>query len=269
MPAYVSLTRGTRPDTSAISGRRQDRQVDGSYVGRLVRAVRVDRGLTQGQVARMTGVSQRTVARAEGGDLHAISLDALERVAVGLGIRLRLDARWQGGDGDRLMDREHAAVVEAVVAELRRLGWEVVLEYTFNHYGERGSVDVIGWHALSGSLVIIEVKSRLLDLQDLLASLGRKIRIVPDRLADERGWEVVRVGRVVALPGTTANRGVIERHRATFDASFPSRASTLRRFLRDPGDKGIGAVWFVSSSRVVATKRPRRVRPARSNAPRG
>ena len=243
--------------------------MDGTYVGGLVRAVRVHRGLTQAEVGRLTGVSQRTVARVEHGDLQGVSLDSIERVAAGLGIRLRMDARWQGGDGDRLMDREHAAVVEAVVAELRRLGWEVLLEYTFNHYGERGSVDVIGWHALSGSLVIIEVKSRLLDLQDLLASLGRKIRIVPDRLTDERGWDVVRVGRVVALPGTTANRRVIERHRAIFDASFPSRASAIRRWLRDPGDKGVAAVWFVSSSRVVATKRPRRVRSGRSRAPGG
>lgn len=240
------------------------RSMDGTYVGRLARAVRVDRGLTQAQVGRLAGVSQRTVARVEHGDLHGVSLDAIERVTAGLGIRLRLEARWQGGDGDRLLDREHAAVVGMVVAELRRLGWEVLLEYTFNHYSERGSVDVVGWHAPTGSLVIIEVKSRLHDLQDLLASLGRKIRIVPGRLRDERGWEPARVGRVVALPGTTSNRAVIDRHRAIFDTSFPARAGSLRRWLRGPSGDGVAAVWFVSSSRVLTATRPHRVRSSRS-----
>lgn len=194
--------------------------------------------MTQAQVGRLAGVSQRTVSRVEHGSLRSITLASVEAMAVGLGIRLRLDPRWQGGDGDRLLDREHAAVVELVVAELQRLGWEALVEYTFNHYGERGSVDVVGWHALTRSLVIIEVKSRLNDLQDLLASLGRTIRIVPRRLQDERGWESIRVGRAVALPGTTANRAVIERHRAIFDASFPARARTLRRWLRDPSGDG-------------------------------
>jgi len=149
------------------------------------------------------------------------------------------------------------------VSELRTLGWEVLLEYTFNHYGERGSVDVIGWHALSGALLIVEVKSRLTDLQALLASLGRKLRIVPDLLARERGWKAVSVGRLVVLPGWTANRTVVERHRAIFDASFPGRAADVRRWLRDPRGPTLAAVWFVSTSRVVTHTRVRRVRKVR------
>ena len=104
----------------------------------------------------MAGVSQAAVARVERGDLRGIAFGTLERVTAALGITVRLDGRWHGGDGDRLIDREHAAVVEAVVAELRRMGWDVLLEFTFNHFGERGSVDVVGWHARSGALVIVE-----------------------------------------------------------------------------------------------------------------
>jgi len=246
-----------------VSGSEHHPGMDGSRVGRLTRAVRIQRGLRQADVGRLSGVSQRSVARVEQGDLGSVSLETVERVAAVLGITLRLDARWQGGDGDRLVDREHAAVVDLVVSELRRVGWEVEIEYTFNHFGERGSVDVVGWHGLSGSLVIVEVKSRLTDLQDLLASLGRKIRIVPDRLAEDRGWESVRVGRVIALPGSTANRGVVDRHRAIFDASFPGRASGVRRWLRAPDGSGLAAVWFVSPSRVATRTRPRRVRARR------
>lgn len=215
----------------------------------------------------MAGVSQSAVARVERGDLTAVALETAERVAAALDITLRLEARWHGGDGDRLIDREHAAVVELVVSDLQAAGWDVLLEYTFNHYGERGSVDAIGWHAPSGALLIVEVKSRLTDLQDLLASLGRKIRIVPNLLVGERGWDPVSVGRLVVMPGSTANRGVVERHRAIFDASFPGRAADVRRWLRDPRDPALAAVWFVSSSRVMTGTRVRRVRKARQPPP--
>ena len=38
-------------------------------------------------------------------------------------------------------------IVEHVVAATRASGWEVLVEYGFNHYGDRGSVDVLAWHA--------------------------------------------------------------------------------------------------------------------------
>jgi len=217
----------------------------------------------------MAGVSQSAVTRVERGDLTVITLKTAERVAAALDITLRLDPRWHGGDGDRLIDREHASVAEVVVSELRAVGWEVLLEYTFNHYGERGSVDVIGWHAPSKTLLIVEVKSRLTDLQDLLASLGRKGRIVPDLLERERGWKAASVGRMVVMPGWTANRAVVERHRAIFDVSFPGRAVDVHRWLRNPRGPALAAVWFVSSSRVVTRTRVRRVRKARPTAPSG
>jgi len=217
----------------------------------------------------MAGVSQSAVTRAERGDLTVITLNTAERVAAALDITLRLDSRWHGGDGDRLIDREHASVVEVVVSELRAVGWEALLEYTFNHYGERGSVDVIGWHAPSGTLLIVEVKSRLTDLQDLLASLGRKGRIVPDLLGRERGWKSASVGRMVVMPGWTANRSIVDRHRAIFDASFPGRAADVHRWLRDPSGPALAAVWFVSSSRVATRTRVRRVRKVRPTVPGG
>ena len=81
----------------------------------------------------MAGVSQSAITRVERGSLTLVTLEIAERVAAALDITLRLDSRWHGGDGDRLIDREHASVVEVVVSELRAAGWEVLLEYTFNH----------------------------------------------------------------------------------------------------------------------------------------
>ena len=62
-----------------------------------------------------------------------------------------------------------------------------MVEYTFNHYGERGSVDVVAYHAGHRALLIVEVKTRLTDLQAFLASFGRKLRVVPALVRDDRG----------------------------------------------------------------------------------
>ncbi len=60
-------------------------------------------------------------------------------------------------------------------------------EYEFNHYGDRGSVDLLAWHPTERVLLIIEVKSALTDLQATLMSYARKLRIVPDLVAHARG----------------------------------------------------------------------------------
>jgi hypothetical protein len=49
------------------------------------------------------------------------------------------------GEGlDRLLDETHASLVDLIVHELRDGGWDSALEVTFNKYGDRGSVDVMG-----------------------------------------------------------------------------------------------------------------------------
>ena len=57
-----------------------------------------------------------------------------------------------------------------MAAQLRALGWEVVLEATFFIRGERGSIDILGWHATSRVVLVIEVKSVVPDIQAMLAS---------------------------------------------------------------------------------------------------
>jgi hypothetical protein len=43
----------------------------------------------------------------------------------------------------------------------------------------------VGWHAETRTLLIIEVKSRIADVQDLHATMDRKCRVVPGLLARE------------------------------------------------------------------------------------
>ena len=220
--------------------------MDGRRVGRVLRAVRLHRRQRQRDVAVLAGVSQSVVSRTEHGRLDELSFGALDAIAAALDVTVFLDARWDDGDVDRLIDRAHARIVEHVVSTLRESGWEVLVEYGFNHYGDRGSVDVLAWHEESRTLLIVEVKSRLTDLQAMFTSFARKLRIVPGLVRREHGWDARHLGRLVVMPGSTANRTIVANHAATFATLFPERMPAIGTWLRRP-DRSLGGVWFVSN----------------------
>jgi transcriptional regulator with XRE-family HTH domain len=215
-------------------------------VGRLLGAVRKHLDLRQVDVARRAGVDQTTVSLLERGRVERDSVAAFRRVCGALEIDQALSLRWRGGLGDRLIDRAHAAIVEIVIAELERLGWLTVPEFSFNVYGERGSVDVLAWHPEHRTLLIVEVKTVVTDLQGLLMSMSRKVRLVPPLAAKERSWERRALGHAVVVAATHANRAMIDRHRATFGVAYPARTLQTRAWIKAPvGD--FAGLWFVST----------------------
>src|SRR5580765_3609898 len=92
--------------------------------GRLIKAVRVHLGLRQVDLAQAADVDQKVVTLLERGELRRVSVERFRRVCAALKIEPVIELRWRGGLADRLVDRGHARIVEAVIAELRRLGWE-------------------------------------------------------------------------------------------------------------------------------------------------
>jgi transcriptional regulator with XRE-family HTH domain len=204
--------------------------------------------LTQRTLAANAGVSQSVIARVERGGAGAEKLATIDRIASALGATTFLDIRYRGGLVDRLVDRAHAQLVEHVSGVLRAAGWIVELEFSFNVFGERGSVDVLAWHPATKALLIIECKSGLHDLQALLHALGRKLRLVPDVIRQQRGWDPVVVGRVVVVTATSANRRLVETHRSIFEVSFPARTVAVKRWIRRPVGP-IAGLWFVEEAR--------------------
>lgn len=195
-----------------------------------------------------------------------MTVAAIRRIATVLEIRVPFAPQWRGGDGVRLLDADHAALVNAVVAVLATAGWETVLEFSYSEYGERGSVDIAAWHRDEQALLLIEVKSRLLDTQQTIATLGRKARLAPGLIARDRGWRARRVGVVLVLDDLTANRSAVGRHSATFRSAYPARGRAVRSWLRQPKNN-VAAIWFLSRSLVATTTRRRgsrrRIRAAR------
>jgi hypothetical protein len=165
-------------------------------------------------------------------------------------------------EATRLLDTGHARLVERVVLLLRAARWSVIVEYTFSHYGERGSVDIVGWHAMTRHLLIVEIKTKLLDLQDLLSTMDRKARVVPQLLVRERQWEPSAVGRLIVVEDAASTRRVVGSHGATFDAAYPSRSWSVRAWIASPQGP-LSGLWFLSPTRSARRDR------TGSRAPRG
>ena len=229
--------------------------------GLAIRALRRHRGWTQGFLAGRAGISQAAVSRAERGDAASQTLGTLERIAEALGARASLRLFWHGEALDRLLDAVHAGLVDQVVILLRANSWEVVTEATFSVYGERGSVDVLAYHAGFGALLIVEVKSVVPDMQDMLAGIDRKARLGP-HLATDRGWPVRSSSRLLVLPDDRTARRRLAQHAATMALAFPLQTAAVRRWIARPTGS-MGGVLFLPSSRST-TGRQRIGRPAAS-----
>lgn len=167
--------------------------MDDGQVGRALRAVRTRRRWRQCDLGTRAMVSQQTVSLIERGHFDVVSLAAIRRVARELDVTVTFSARWRDGDLFQLLDADHADLVGTTLERLAGARWELLVEYSFNHYGDRGSVDIVGWHPPRRALLIVEVKTRIVDVQDLLGTLDRKARVVPGLLLHERGWRAVSV----------------------------------------------------------------------------
>jgi transcriptional regulator with XRE-family HTH domain len=244
--------------------------MDDRRVGRVVREVRIRRGWRQRDLATAASVSQSLISRIELGRLEHVSLDRLRVVGAALDIAISIDAWWRSGELDRLVDRGHASLVEYVVSQLHDLGWQTRVEVTFNNFGERGSADIVAWHAATRTLLLIEVKTQIGDVQATVSTLERKVRILPDVLAREEGWDATTVARLLVVADTHANRSVVRDHQRIFDSVWPGRTVATRRWLRGPSSRspndrrGFGGMWFLPYRRIgAAATRVRQVQRVR------
>src|SRR5712675_375802 len=172
--------------------------VDAVAFGRGFRALRMRRQLRQDDLAAEAGVSRGAIARIEQGHADRVTVETLEKVARPLGARVVCRLTWNGEGLDRLLDNDHAAIVEEIVRFLAASGWLVATEVSFNIWGERGSIDVLAFHAGTRILLVIEVKSVVPDVQATLVTLDRKERLAIE-IGRERGWNAVAVGRLLVI----------------------------------------------------------------------
>lgn len=199
-------------------------------VVRALRAIRRRKRWSQRRLADELGISKSEMSRWETASLENCSALELERWANGLNAHLTLDLRI---DGERpLTDARHAEIQNWLVVLLRTSGWAVEPEVSFNHYGDRGRVDVLAFHPAQGILLVVEIKTRLEDVQDLLGRLDVKRRVAPV-MARERGWRPSgAVPAIVIIEGRTTRRRIAA-HEALL-ANFTMRARAAVTWIRQP-----------------------------------
>jgi transcriptional regulator with XRE-family HTH domain len=250
--------------------------MDGLRFGRQFRALRIRLERRQTDLAGPSGLSRSLIASIDRGEIDGVTVGALVRAARALGADVDIRLRWRGEQLDRLIDEAHAAVVEATVVLLKRHGWIVEVEVSFAIWGERGSIDVVGFHPSFGALLIIEVKASVPDSQATIHGLDRKTRLAREVVAD-RHWEIRHVSRLLVVAATATSRRRVARLAATYDTALPARGATVRKWLSQP-KKPIAGLLFVANDSRGGTRRPapgrQRVRrrravesrrPARSN----
>lgn len=171
--------------------------------------------------------------------------------------------RWRGGELDGLLNSGHAALHEHVAGLFEALpAWTAAPEVSFAIYGERGVIDVLAWHAERRALLVVELKTEIVDVQDLIGSVDRKRRLAR-RVGQERDWPADRVACWVAVAETRTNRRREAAHARVLRAAFPDGGRALRSWPLSPRD-AIAALSFVTIANGGGTSRPvasrRRVR---------
>ncbi len=208
--------------------------MDAGRFGSAIRAVRLRRAWRQADLARAARVSRATVSRCERGHLESLSVATLLRVAAALDIRVDLVPRWRGADLDRTLNAGHAAMHELVAHRFAGGRWLTAAEVSFSIYGERGIVDMLAYRADGGALLVVELKTALVDVQALIGAVDRYRRLAPV-IARERGWgPVASVSSWVVLRDTPTNHRRLADHATVLRHAFPADGRTMRGWLARP-----------------------------------
>ena len=194
----------------------------------------------------------------ETGQAGSLRVAAVEGMAAALGGRVDLRLFWNGPELDRMLDAAHAALGAVVKRRLQRWGWLVRVEVSYSRYGERGRIDLLALHPPTGTLLVVELKSELVDVQSLLGSLDAKARLAR-HVARGLGWEPGTVVPAIVFVASSTTRKRLIRLDPLFDR-YAVRGRSATSWLRRPhAPVPFGLLWFaqLKGSRQPAPARHR------------
>jgi transcriptional regulator with XRE-family HTH domain len=193
-------------------------------IAAAVRDGRAAIGWSRDELARRAGVASGTVTMIERCQVNW-TVDGAGAVVAALGVTL--DLRFQLALAiPRQRDAAHARCVAYVQRRLERDGWIVRREVEIAHGPSHGWIDLLAFHPATRRLLVIEVKTELVDVGVVERALGW-YRRAAEGLAREFGWRPASVGSWSLLLATDANDRRIRENAEALAQSFPARAATF------------------------------------------
>ncbi len=194
-------------------------------------------GLTQSSLASSSGISPQMVAAIESAGANP-SVGVVMSVLDQLGLDLELIVRERAvvlTATPRRQDAGHSMCSGHVQRRISALpGWELRREVRIDSGRYHGWIDLLAFHAESGTLVIIEIKTRFDDLGALERTLDWYVREAAGA-ARRFGWHTRRIVPWVLALATDEVETSMRTDRTVIDAAFPGRAGAMDELLADPG----------------------------------
>lgn len=248
-----------------MSGRHRPQVV--ADVAALVRSTRTGVRMTQRTLSRRSGVSQSRISRLENLVIDDVSLGEVDALMTALNIRY-----WLGTDVPRVTkssrDLIHGWCTAYVARRLLAHGWHVQREVEIGGDRWKGWIDVLAFDSESGVLVVIEVKTEVVDIGAIERSLNWYQREAP-RAAQAFQWPVGSVASALLVLHTAVNERVLIASRQHLSLGFPGRASDLHALICM--DRTVAPDRFLAlidpHSRRARWLRPTRSEGSRSSAP--
>ena len=238
--------------------------------GASIRAVRVALGLSQRALGERIGRSQVYVSLVERGRVPGFSIMEADSICKALGATLVLGIEAPLLlAGSRQRDAAHARCVAFVMRRLAREGWSVQREVQIGTLSRPGWIDLLAFNPALRVLLVIEIKTELVDLGGLERQLGwysREARQAAKRL----GWSAAEVVPLVLLLTTTRNDVRLRENAAGIGQAFPRRWRDVIAVVRGrvhPAGTGCGIAMIDPRSRARDWLRPTVLDGRRSQAP--
>ena len=197
------------------------RQALHTYVGRQIRDLRTEAGITQRALAAAVGIDQGHLSRIERGLIQA-GIDVLLTIGACLGADLGI--RYFPGSGPRLGDRFQAPVVEALM-RLLHPRWLRIPELAVPT--ARGFVDLALGLRGADLGIECEVHSELRVLDEILRRHAEKTSALADL-----GTVGGTISRLLVVRSTQHNRNVVRLYEATLRSAYPGLVTEALAALR-------------------------------------
>jgi transcriptional regulator with XRE-family HTH domain len=205
--------------------------------GRSARVARLALDVTQQSVADAAGISRSFLARIEGGRGNP-SLRVVERIADALGQRVELSVTLPVFLATPIhRDLVHARCVAAIGRRLTAAGWLITREVDVSDGRFHGWIDLLAYHPVTRTLLVIEVKAQLLDIGAMQRQVGwyERRALAAGR---SQGWTPrSSMTWLVGLASDELDRA-INAERDLFAVEFPGRAADMLRVVAGSPGRG-------------------------------